>query len=358
MTILYTQTNYSRKPKFRIMTSIKRSKIGLLVEKKALSQTGRQHISNLKKSQLYISRAYPQIHLPRTLKSTKELIQNEYITGINLQVELEKALFSKNYAQTECVIANFLNFVASLPAQKVSSKEYGEFANLLSLSKSKAQYFNKMQLGLNPGLLDLKLGNLIRHSTGDMYFVDLEWVYDFYIPIQFIVWRTLFNILNNLQLLIQYATCQNYPSYKLSDICQCPVRWWKMFNFSIAEYRLFAEWEMIFQKYVDGRMRSVDYVIYPNIIKTSQLSLDDKFETISSNIPNMLAQLKDKSEQISHLTQQINSQTEVVELKEEIAIVHTRVTSLEKDLNIIQSSKFYRLWQIYCKFLRDLHLKK
>lgn len=332
MPVLFTQSNYTRLPQFRIQTSILDLKGKLVVEKKAVSTAGLSHIKSLQNNYLLL-KSSPEYSLPKILKSSKQGIRYEYVSGSNLQVVLEQALIKKDFPIVDKLVEDFLAFVLSLPVGTAPTSELTQFVNFLSLSKPQlSQLGSKLQVH-NPGILDLKMGNFIRQQNNKIYLVDHEWVYDMPIPVKFILWRALFNLIINLQQLIRYASSTEYPSYQLSDLHQCPISWWKLFGFSVSEYKLFAGWESQFQKIVTGRTFSTDSVIYSSASSESDLSEIDSFSTVSAQIPKMLLQFPQHTQRQS--------------LKSQIAATHAQVDLLERDLLKIQSSKFYRLWQGY-----------
>lgn len=332
MKLLYTQTNYTRLPAFRLQTSILLSSKGLIIEKKSVSDEGLAHISELQTNQSLIQKNYPTLKLPKIIKTSRNSIQSEFIDGNNLQVELEEALFNKSYAKADEIIKQALSWISALPVTEVERAQFDHFAKFLGFPDIDLKILEPNCRAFRPALLDLKLANLIEHGL-NMYLVDTEWVYDWCVPARFILWRTLFNILINLQGLIQYSASHEFPSYKLSDYHQCPISWWNMFDFSIEEYRTFASWESLFQKYVTGGAFDINSVIYYHVNAKNNFKIIDNYQTISSQIPQIL--------------QQIESQSQQIELRDNIAATQHEINRLEADLNKIKSAKFFKLWQGY-----------
>lgn len=332
MKLLYTQTNYTRLPAFRLQTSILRSSQGLNIKKKSVSDEGIAHITELQKNQSLIQKNYPTLKLPEIIKTSRNSIQYEFIDGKNLQVELEEALFNKTYKKADDIVKQAISWISALSATEVDRAQIEHFAKFLGFPKLDLRILGPNCNAFRPALLDLKLANLIEHGS-NMYLVDTEWVYDWCVPARFILWRTLFNILINLQSLIQYSASHEFPCYKLSDYHQCPISWWNMFDFSIDEYRTFARWESLFQKYVTGGVFDINTVLYSHVNVKSEFKIVDSYQTISSKIPQIL--------------QQIESQAQNIELREKIVTTQTEINRLEADLNNIKSAKYFKLWQGY-----------
>lgn len=328
MNVLFAQTNFNRLPQFRVQTSIKKTPKGKIVEKKAISEEGSEQIEILQKNYNILINSHLSCSLPKIIKANHQTIQYEFISGTNLQVELELALFSKNYELADKLVQEFISFILSFPKDMVRSTQLTQFADLFSLPFNDFSKFGTEIEAFLPGLLDLKMSNFIRAEKKNMFLVDHEWIYDTAVPVKFILWRVLFNLLTSLQQLIQYATSVEYPSYQLSDLHLCPVSWWHMFNFSVSEYKVFAGWESRFQTLVTGIPFSVESVIYSDVA-----NLDNFDKICSFYLP------------LTQIPQLFDPQTSL----DQIASTQEQITSLENDLFKIQSAKFYKLWQAYNK---------
>ena len=339
MKLLYTQTNYTRLPAFRLQTSILRSSKGLIIEKKSVSDEGLAHITELQKNQSLIQKNYPTLKLPKIIKTSKKSIQYEFIDGKNLQVELEEALFNKSYAKADDIVKKAISWISALSTTEVDRAQIDHFAKFLGFPKLDLRILGPNYNAFRPALLDLKLANLIEHGS-NMYLVDTEWVYDWCVPARFVLWRTLFNTLINLQSLIMYSASHEFPSYKLSDYHQCPISWWNMFDFSLDEYRTFASWESLFQKYVTGGAFDIHTVLYSHVNVKSKFKIVDNYQTTPSQIPQILQQIESQA-------QQIESQAQQIELRDKIATTQAQINRLEADLNKIKSANFFKLWQGY-----------
>lgn len=326
MNVLFAQTNFNRLPQFRVQTSIKKTPKGKIVEKKAISKEAYRHIADLETNYQLLLNSKSVFSVPKILKSNEQSIIYEYIDGINLQVELELALFRKNYDLADKLVQEFISFILSFPKDMVRNTQLTQFADLFSLPFNDFSKFGTEIEAFLPGLLDLKMSNFIRAEKKNMFLVDHEWIYDTAVPVKFILWRVLFNLLTSLQQLIQYATAVEYPSYQLSDLHLCPVSWWNMFNFSVSEYKVFAGWESQFQTMVTGEAFSVKNVIYSDIASLNNVEEVCSFYLASTQVPQLL---------------------DLQNTLDEIAKTQEQISSLENDLSRIQFAKFYKLWQLY-----------
>lgn len=326
MNVLFAQTNFNRLPQFRVQTSIKKTPKGKIVEKKAISKEAYRHIADLETNYQLLLNSKSVFSVPKIVKSNEQLIVYEYIDGTNLQVELELALFSKNYELADKLVQDFISFNQSFPKIMTQAALLTQFAELISTPRIELSQFGTEIEAFLPGFLDLKMSNFIRAKNKNVFLVDHEWIYDTAIPVKFVLWRVLFNLLTSLQQLIQYATAVEYPSYQLSDLHLCPVSWWNMFNFSVSDYKVFAGWESQFQTMVTGEAFSVKNVIYSDIASLNNIEEVCSFYLASTQVPQLL---------------------DLHNTLDEIAKTQEQITSLENDLSRIQSAKFYKLWQLY-----------
>lgn len=180
--IEYSKMSCDRKRDCRIVTVIHNKNGNKWVEKFAADEAAGRHIRKLQENSHAVGKNQRIICLPG--KDIDGKIVFEYLTGRSLEKEIlmvsdetgKKEIFRmlKDFFETYFSEFDVQEFVAGKEFRDV----FGEFEG------------KKSYRGIKGGNLDLVLDNVFS-IKGQYYIIDCEWIFDFVMPIKFIIWRSL-----------------------------------------------------------------------------------------------------------------------------------------------------------------------
>lgn len=179
--IIYTKFSRERKKEYQISTSIIKKDNTKYVEKRALESDGISHLRNMR--DYYVSHNHNKIcYCPVAFKDNKLIF--EFTTGISLENKLKESVLQKNhdalYKNIE-IIMDVINIESTKPF-KYTEKFYEVFGNIEGL--------DGMDAVMNANI-DLIPDNIIINDRINI--IDYEWLYDFLIPKEYILFRALFH---------------------------------------------------------------------------------------------------------------------------------------------------------------------
>lgn len=180
--IEYVKLNMDRKPQFRIATVISESRGERVVAKKALTQEAETHMEQLLENQgKVVAEGY--INLPGEKGQNSEVIY-PYLTLDNVDNEICELIERKDtkgiVQRIEKVFETY--FECAYKTDDIYSERFTEV-----FGKEKR---NKFYHCLNSTNIDMIFDNIF--ADGDKYYViDCEWIFDFPIPLEFVVWRAI-----------------------------------------------------------------------------------------------------------------------------------------------------------------------
>ena len=241
--LVYAKLNTDRNPEYRIMTKITDTPSGRQVEKTAIGKEAVAHIDRM------ISHANSEtegIVIPVASDTNKDSFTYGFIENETLSQRVKTLLLTKNESGILQIIQEFFDAAfsgasdqaeASEEFQKVFGSEYG-FDN------------ERLHSCISPANIDLILDNVFCEEN-TYRVIDCEWVFDFPVPVAFIKWRALRELLhkyNTLRLLI--------PDHKL------------LFHFGIhsSDEEIFDAWNKHFVLEYVGAEGLRNYAIPKNTL--------------------------------------------------------------------------------------------
>lgn len=114
-----------------------------------------------------------------------EVLDFDYVEGVTLEQKILDALHAGNIGKAEAIIAAFAAHIRS-GAELYASFDFPEFERMFG-RVPKGQSF----LCQKVSNVDMIFSNVIV-SGDDQTLIDYEWVYDFPVPVDFIIWRALY----------------------------------------------------------------------------------------------------------------------------------------------------------------------
>lgn len=301
MKILFAQGNLLRKKEFQVQTIIYQEKNNYFVKKEAVVSEAYPHLTKILENYFLLKKI--KLNLPKLINSKRNNLVLEYLNYPSLSKLIEDALYEKNYLEVEKLSKLIYEFANSLPQTNTNLDKNINFKKTF-----KKNLFTDDCLKI--GILDLNADNILYNKRNNkFYLVDWEWLFDFPIPLDFILIRTYFYLSLHLQSLLIISANKNFPLYEILKNFYMPKIFVDKLNLNPQKLEKFFQMEYHFQAYVN---------IYNLTPKENDFL--EKFNLINS-----------------------------CDFKYQYF--------LKNALFKIQSSKTYKLWQAYCK-IRDKILKK
>ncbi len=275
---LFAKYSNERTENYRVCTVIGRTAEGeLTVHKSALSTHANPHIDKMKGSFEILSEQFANtglkpvncelikgrergMLLAGVASKAKDSVKFDYISGITLEDHLKELENDGKYSRMEAVILEYcsrLNSCSGISEFKRSAKFDEIFGR---------RDFKKKYLALSPCNYDMIFSNIVldeaEREEGEWTMLDYEWVWDFSVPIKFIIYRALFYHFRNCEDdgFLMYLSRKGLDVYSLCSI-------------DIGERMLFAEMEHSFQMYIIGGAASLE--VMRVMMPTSTIMIDN-----------------------------------------------------------------------------------
>lgn len=260
---IYAKYGSERTEEHRICTTILRSPGGeKKVYKVALSTHANAHIDRLASSRERLKEQFgdtgfvpagcslirgreKNILFAGVASQAKDAVRFEYISGISLEDRLNELEAAEQYPQMESIIMEY--------CRKLNScTDVTEFRRSVKFDEVFGKRdFKKKYIGINPCDFDMIFSNIIldenEKENGKWTVLDYEWVWDFAIPVQFVIYRALYYHFRNRT----DGGFAMYLSRKGMDV-------YSLCGIDIGERMLFNEMEHAFQVYVIGGVASLE----------------------------------------------------------------------------------------------------
>lgn len=333
MKIFFSQSNLSRKPEFQITTKMIEEKNKVFVRKEIAHPQAIEFHNQMVKNESLIKKILVNVKLPKIINKENQFTDFEYLNYPSLEYLIEQSLIIGDFQKAEALYLTFLDFINKQPVSLYDFLDNNKFSFIFG----RPYKINiKKNAGLKVGILDFNLDNLLFNSQNKkIYLIDWEWVFDFPIPKNFVIFRSLFYLSVHLQSIIKTLCSVNFPCIEIIKNFYVPKIFWQHSSFSSQEIRLFLTMEINFQNFVLTTPPKYDQDIFLD-------NLNEKTD-LSGKSLNLNAQK----------TTQNNSHGNI-----ENEILRQELETLRQQLQKIQSSKTYKIWQGYCKITKRLGLKK
>ena len=249
----------------------------------------------------------------------KNKIEYKYIDHSTLEYKIYENLANKNFVQATRYFKKGIDIINSFPSQKINKySNKSQYKKIFGLEPEVNQNF------ILKGNIDVVAENIIIKNK-KIFFIDCEWLFDFPIEVNFLKYRYTLNLLPKFKTILNFIEDDTFHSFGYPGL-YIPSSWLK-YAFPIKKDQKqiinFSQKELYFQKYVfntipkDQPIKSEISLLQPN--------------------PNAFTQITKLTEENTQLNQ------EILNNKQQKNIIE----NLNDSLNIIESSKFYKLWQKY-----------
>jgi len=382
MKIYYVKNNSERARAFQLKTIIYEENGQKFVKKEALTKEALPHLMKMKESyqKLTNSTINPHIKFAKIVAEDDTSLTFEFIEGISLEKKFQDAL-KKSEAKAQEVIEEYKTLLNT------------GFKTVTFNSKTMVTDTFKMLFGdldfsdldgetCFDGLanIDLILSNII-YKDETIYFIDYEWTYDIYLPLNNTVYRTLeivdyfnknthaFTPLTN-QMTFYKMERHFVDSYVMKNAFYHQKRKYSKMNYLIIdqlrncearERTAHVEMQKIQEKSHDEVQKSHDEVQKTH--KKMEL-LDQKVETIQHELQTTHKEIQVRGEALDFLRNDIQKlQQRIEKQKAEIARKDTGLRELGNDLiyarRIVElRDKQLQFKNKHVEFLHALTLKR
>lgn len=198
--IVYAKINNDRAKQFRILTTISNTESGKIVRKKPICNEAAEHIEDMiKRSSAKVQGVKNQQGALESMPSMspKAVFEYRYIEHPTLDMDIKELIDRKDAGE----IADVL--------EKLFDAAFGRVINTEYQTDEFKEVFGSDTTGRNENCakdinIDLICDNVFRLDEGYVV-IDCEWVFPFYIPVDFVKWRTvneLYNKYNSLSILM------------------------------------------------------------------------------------------------------------------------------------------------------------
>ena len=278
--IIHVKYSNERDDKFKIKTVIEQDDFGKrCVKKYAMTEAAKTHIVGIEKHQKLLSQNADGTKLHFNSCTLRDnYITCEYVDGEPLSSILLQKITKKNEQAALALLNTYcvqLQQLATVPF--VVTEEFQQvFGNADFLQEQKSCVVTDIDLIFSNILVDRDRWNVI----------DLEWVFDFPIPVNFLLYRAIF--------------------YSGSHIQEFAERFSILKNLGIgsAELAQFAQMEKHFQNWVKGSTLSLaEMECFQK--RTSIAELNNKIRELNTEIDGLKSHISSITEERDHLRREL-----------------------------------------------------
>ena len=238
MRCIFSKFGRLRLPEYQTSTRIIEVSIGeKFVEKRSFSSASDSHLLRIsRRYSLYKTTITSQkVKLTNLLESNIDYLKFEYFEGINLDNKLCGFLREGDVENFRNRIKLYYELISNSFSYYDTFKETYEFKKFFGDIQNLDQIRNLKSFTISN--LDLNFDNIIYDdTTRDYYIYDLDWLFSFPVPVNYIFWRALstFSAIRHPEL---------FPSHELLQIFQS-------FHITEAQIKIFEKMEMGFNNTV------------------------------------------------------------------------------------------------------------
>lgn len=202
--ISYIQYSRSRKPEFDLITGFEVVNGKTYVFKQAKSSSAQKFISSfienyktLENIQSVIKVVSPEIR--------NEKVYFEFVEGQTFALTLETAIKNSDEVRIKQILDAYINLIKELSKKESNPDKLSQTNEFFNVD------FSNENLWIRNGLVDLDWGNIIIDAKNSYHLIDYEWMFDFPVPTNYVIFRAL----NNLH--IHFLGGQNLFSEIIQD---------------------------------------------------------------------------------------------------------------------------------------------
>lgn len=179
--VIYAKMNSDRSPNFQISTSIIKENGKISVYKSPMCDLAKPHIKNLHRHANKVSNSfYTNVSSEETSKGLKY----EFLQIDTVEAEVNRLIEKAEAEEIKKLLAHVFETILFQSAKKADYRTE-EFRSIFGTTEMQRDV-----LCVDPANIDLILDNIF-NDNGHYRIIDCEWVFDFPVPVIYIVWRVL-----------------------------------------------------------------------------------------------------------------------------------------------------------------------
>lgn len=200
------------------------------------------------------------IQLAGVVSKAKDSVKFDFISGITLEDRLNALEAKEKYPEMESLILEYCRKLNSC-TDVIEFKRSVKFDEVFG-----RRDFKKKYIAMNPCNFDMIFSNIVLDENdlekGKWTVLDYEWVWDFAVPVQFVIYRALYYHFRNRtdDGFLLYLSRKGMDAYSLCGI-------------DIGERMLFNEMEHSFQVYIIGGQASLE--VMQVLMPTTAVRIDN-----------------------------------------------------------------------------------
>jgi len=217
MKILYVKNSSARAKAYQLQTIIYEENGQKFVKKEALCIEAIPHLMNMKESYSKLNSAIinPQVKLAKIVDESEKSLTFEYIDGVSLEEKFYEAS-SEGKESRDALVRSYIELLKSsfktttLTIDDNNSDDYQKLFGTESLSK-----FDKQESFEDISNIDLIFSNII-YQDETVYLIDYEWVFDMPMPIEYVVYRSIYHTLRDkseidaIDMVVDYSEVEKF----------------------------------------------------------------------------------------------------------------------------------------------------
>ena len=219
--ILYVKLNQGRKEKFRLLTRIVRENGEVRAEKEAMVPQAEEFVEKLEKLGTESTGSDKYRNLPCKVENGK--ISYPLLTGKTLHQEIAELAHKGEIEEIKTLLKKF--YQEFFGARKVMDYRTEEFCEVFGEYPGRSDYEC-----VCPANVDLICSNIFMGENGNQI-IDYEWMFDFPVPVNFIMWRLIHEL---------YTHISELPQLCHEDEMMAE------FEIGYTDYEIFMKWTMHF----------------------------------------------------------------------------------------------------------------
>lgn len=154
------------------------------VYKSNIYPEGKVHIASIKQNESLLKEAYPEVKICPVQMTERNGVRFEYITGESLEKRYRNALAKNNSEEMEKLLLLHHQYIIGGENNTCEFVITSEFSDIFGVTEWKG----KNSKALKVSNFDATSSNIIYHKEQPV-FIDYEWVYDFPIPQDLIIYH-------------------------------------------------------------------------------------------------------------------------------------------------------------------------
>ncbi len=185
MKVIFAKFNRDRLHKFQIATKILMDNEGnKFVIKEALNEKAETHIKQILKNYKLLTENF-KIRVSEPIKIEKKRILFNFIIGESFEKLLIRSIESGNEKEFDILLNIFLEYVNQFVTHK--NEEFHPCDKFLKIF---GEWYDKSPQDIvTISNVDLNFSNLILDRKKEIILIDYEWIFNFPVPKDFIIWR-------------------------------------------------------------------------------------------------------------------------------------------------------------------------